>query len=377
VTYGLRYRADGVQRWLPLGLHGQITPDTARTLAKKRAGEVADGRDPMAERARQAAAATNSVDHVLGQFLKRHVHDAERPLRSAAQIESAFDRLVRPAIGRMVIYDVRRRHIVEMLDAIADANGPIMADRTLSFLSKAFAWWAIRDDEFASPIVRGMGRTKPRERARSRVLDDREIRDLWAALDQLGSDVPACYVPFVKVLLLTGQRRTEVSAMHVRELVGDSWIIPASRYKTKLDHLVPITPAVRALLPSTTAFVFSLDADGRRPFISYSYCKAQLDAKINALRKRDSRPPMPHFSYHDLRRTARSLLSRAGVSADHAERVIGHVIGGVRGVYDRFQYVDEKRDAHEKLAALIERILNRTDTLVQFPKSRRRQATSG
>jgi integrase len=64
------------------------------------------------------------------------------------------------------------------------------------------------------------------------------------------------------------------------------------------------------------------------------------------------------WTLHDLRRTSRSLMSWAGVPADHAERCLGHVIGGVRGVYDRYAYLNEKRAAYLMLAGLIERIVN-------------------
>ena len=70
------------------------------------------------------------------------------------------------------------------------------------------------------------------------------------------------------------------------------------------------------------------------------------------------------WTLHDLRRTARSLMSRAGVNSDHAERCLGHVIGGVRGTYDRHEYYEEKRHAFEALAAQIERILNPIENVV-------------
>ena len=79
---------------------------------------------------------------------------------------------------------------------------------------------------------------------------------------------------------------------------------------------------------------------------------------MNELRAANARKPMPPWVLHDLRRTARSLMSRAGVGPDIAERVLGHVIPGVRGVYDRHEYLDEKRDALERLARLVARILN-------------------
>ena len=285
--------------------------------------------------------------------LIRYVNDPKRPLRSAARIESTFRRLVRPHIGKLSIYALRRRDIVAMLDAIADENGPVMADRTLTALRSALHWQAKRDDDFTSPIIRGMDRTKTNERARKRVLDDQEIRDLWAALDEL-EHAPACYPAFMRTLLLTGQRRQEVSHARWEEVAGDMWTIPAARSKNKIEQTVPLTGAVKALLgPPRAGFIFSSDG-GQRAFSGYSKAKRALDAKLAEIRKRDKRQPVPQWQHHDIRRTARSLMSRAGVSADVAERVIGHAIPGVRGIYDRHRYEAEKRDALERLAALVD-----------------------
>ena len=96
-------------------------------------------------------------------------------------------------------------------------------------------------------------------------------------------------------------------------------------------------------------YVFTA-ARGAGPFNSFSEWKAQLDAKLPT--------NMAHWTIHDLRRTARSLLSRAGVRPDISERVMGHAIAGVEGVYDRHRYDDEKAHALQALADLIDRILN-------------------
>lgn len=365
ITYGYRYRnAAGQSKWLGLGLHGSITADEARTLAKKRAGEVADLRDPVTEQEQARSEAkkeklsgTNTVNAILDAFVKRHASN----LRSADQIEHAFDAYVRPALGAKSIYEVKRSEIVTMLDHVEDEAGPVMADRVLAHVRKAFNWQAARDDEFKSPIVRGMARTKPKERARKRTLTDEEIRDVWKALER--ADVPACYPRYVKSLLVLATRRNESSEMNSAEIDGDLWTIPGERYKTKLDHVVPLTDQAKALIGAkpegfkgNSWFVFST-TEGKRPFSGFSKAKKELDVAVAKIRKAEKRETMPRWTLHDLRRTARSLMSRAKVPADHAERVLGHVIGGVRETYDRHEYLDEKRDALEKLARLIELIL--------------------
>jgi integrase len=79
---------------------------------------------------------------------------------------------------------------------------------------------------------------------------------------------------------------------------------------------------------------------------------------MQGAKKKSEIEPLPNWTLHDLRRTAKTLMTRAGVRPDISERVLGHVIAGVEGTYDRHSYADEKRDALEKLAAMIERILN-------------------
>jgi integrase len=253
-----------------------------------------------------------------------------------------------------------------MLDEIEDESGPVMADRTLAYVRKAFNWYAIRDDKFLSPIVPGMRETS--SKGRERILADDEIRDLWAALESL-SDVPACYPRFVKTLLLTATRRNESANMHSAEHDGDLWTIPGARYKRlpkhkDKDHVIPLSAAVRELIAEkpegangNSWFVFSTTG-GAKAFSGFSKAKAALDDAIAAIREEAGRPPMERWTLHDLRRTARTLMSRAKIEPDHAERALGHIIGGVRGVYDKFEYLDEKRAAFEALAALAERILN-------------------
>jgi integrase len=372
ITYGYRYRHGASRKWLPLGLHGRVTAEQARELAKKRAGEVADNRDPAKERAEARAVSQNSVDAVLDSFIARHARARDRALRSADTIERTFERLVRPRLGAKSIYDVQRRDVVEMLDSIEDECGPVMADRTLAYLRKAFNWWAARDDEFNPPIVKGMARTKPKERARKRILDDQEIRDLWRALDELGDDAPVCFPSFVRALLLTAQRRDNVATMRREEIMDAGWVIPGAKFKTGEELLVPLSDAAKELVGPArkSGFVFSSDG-GKRAFSGYSKAKRTLDQKIAQIRRRERRPPMSHWVYHDLRRTARSLMSRAGVPSDHAERALGHVISGVRGVYDRYAYMNEKKDALQILAALVQRILQPEEAVVAFPKSPR------
>jgi len=330
-----------------LGTYGAITLEEARGKARAWLKLIGAGRDPS------ATAADDTLRAICEEYLERE----GKKLRSAQWRRDVLARLVWPELGHQHISAIRRSDIVRLLDKIEDENGPVMADRTLATIRKIMNWHATRSDDFRSPIVRGMARTKPKERARERVLTDDELREIWGATDD------DLFGPFVRFLLLTATRRNEAAHARHSEVTGTDWIIPAARYKTGTDHVVPLSKSAQAILANSQGdggIVFST-GDGK-PISNFSSFKEALD-EASGVRG---------WTLHDLRRTARSLMSRAGVPSDHAERCLGHVIGGVRGVYDRHEYHDEKRQAYEALAAIVERIVSGTQAgVVQLRKGKR------
>src|SRR6516164_1538144 len=374
-SFVLNYRLRGREYRLTIGAWPDWSALKAVHQARKLRQRIDRGENPLDDRATPPATAT--VTYILDDFIARHVRNSKQPLRksTADEYESAFNRLVKPRIGRMSVYEVRRSHIIKMLDEIEEANGPVMADRTLAYLRKAFNWYATRDDEFSVPVVRGMARVKPKERARTRVLSDDEIRAIWPELAKTGT-----FGALVKTLLLTAQRRDEVAQMSRKEIGSDGiWTIPAERYKTKCANFVPLSKAALAVIaaqPTIDGSDYVFSSRAKTPFSGFSKSKAALDgAVLAAMQKRAKKgakvESIPNWTLHDLRRTAKTLMARAGVRPDISERVLGHVIAGVEGTYDRHSYADEKRDALEKVAEMIERILNPLPSNVQSLDERR------
>jgi integrase len=353
-------------RWDENAQGGTLTVRDAIVRADKLAKDLKNGRreDPRPERTRRLQEGDRpkgeTVSSLLDKFVERH---AKKKLRTADQIEATFDRLVKPKIGKLGVNDVRRMQVKEMLDAIETDSGPAMSDRVLAYVRKAFNWYADEcDEEFKTPVTNIKPKVEAGSNMRFRFLADDEIRDLWAALEIV--DAPDCYAAFLKELLLTATRRNETADMHSTELDGDVWTIPAARYKTsfkiKIDHVVPLSVAARELigeLPKKPRFIFST-TDGKKAFSGFSKAKTELDKTINAIRERDGREAMPNWTLHDLRRTARTLLARAGVRDEIAERCLGHIPGKMIRNYNCLDYLDEKRAAFDALAALVERILN-------------------
>jgi integrase len=338
---GKRSRRVAIKATLKLG--------EARKEARAILGAVAKGGDPLTERRKAEASASNTLKAVADSYFVRE----GKNLRTVKDRQATLARLVYPKMGSRQIEDIKRSEIVRLLDHIEDDSGPVMADRTLAYLRRVLAWYAGRSDDFRSPIVRGMARTKAAERARARILDDAEIGAVWAAAGEMQN----AFGPLVRFILLTAVRRNEAALMRRAEISGDVWTVPAKRHKSKRDHVVPLSEAAQAILGAVPVIndgdlVFT--HDGKRPVRGFSKFKRKLDQLAG----------VAGWGLHDLRRTARSLMSRAGINADVAERCLGHVIAGVRGVYDRHSFLEEKRAAFEALAAQIERILNPQENVI-------------
>ena len=317
-----------------IGRTDAITLERARELARAWLGELAQGRDP-ARVAEQAA--RNTVRAVCEEWWTRKGSTN----RSAQLQRSKLERLVYPAIGSTPIGEVKRSDVVRLHDRVTDENGPIAANRVVELLGSIFSWHATRTDDFRSPIVRGMTTAEP---SRDRVLSDEELRAVWRATAE------GVYGALIRFLLLTGARRNEASEMTWAEVAEGMWVLPAARNKVGQELARPLSLMAQEVLGDLERrgeFVFSR-RNGVRPIGGLAELKVELD-RVSGV---------SDWVHHDIRRTARSLLSRAGVPSDIAELCLGHVLPGIRQVYDRHKYIEEKRIAFEKLSALIASIVD-------------------
>jgi integrase len=346
-SFAVRFRFDGKPKKLSLG---NISLSAARKAAAHALHEVQEGRDPTATK-KQARAERKTIEaNTFAAIAEKYFaiecglrRDGENltfngKLRSAGRRFADVQRLVLPTIGRIPISHIRRSDIVALLDKIEIESGPTMADLILAFVRRIFSWHAARDDDFRSPIVRGMARSKPKERERRRILTDEEIRKVW------NTKVEGPFAAFVRFLLLSGARRNEALGLTWDEIKDGVWELPAARNKTKLPLSRPLSAAALAEIESQrrdgVSLVFVTNDGGKT--------KKKFDAATGT----------SGWTLHDCRRTARSLMSRAVVNSEHAERCLGHTIGGVEGIYNRHHYQPEMKRAYDALAALIDRIVS-------------------
>jgi integrase len=286
----------------------------------------------------------DTVADVIETYLKRHV--AARGLRTEYEIRRLLTAHVLPRWRDRPFAEIRRSDVARLLDAIEDERGAWAADGTLAILRGVASWYADRTDDYQPPFSRGMRRVPEDARKRSRILDDGELRRVWGAA---GSTT---FGTMVKLLLLTGQRRDKVVTMRWADVSpGGVWKIATSRGEKRNAGTLRLPPQALAIIHARPRFASNphvFAGSGAGPTSNFYKDKKALDQASGT----------SGWTLHDLRRTARSLMSRAGVRPDVAERVLGHAIAGVEGVYDRYPYDDEKADALVQLAALIERIVD-------------------
>lgn len=346
---------------------GAMELSKARDVARAWLSQIAAGLDPQAERERarqEAATRTLTFADVAEQFMAQHVR--RNALRSGDEIDRLLKKDVLPVWRDREFVSIRRGDVARLLDGI-EARAPVHADHVLAILSKLFNWYMAREENYLSPVVRGMRRTAPKDHARSRALTDDEIRVFWAASGEAGA-----YGAFLRIALLTAQRRAKVVGMKWSDIDDEGiWTIPAEpREKTNAGSLKLSKLALSIFEElhrwEDCDYVFA--GRGKVPINGMSKAKKTLDAAIT----KAAEAPVANWTVHDLRRTARSLMSRAGVRPDVSERVLGHAIPGVEGVYDRYSYNPEKADALAKLADLVTRIVegeSKAAEVIRLPRA--------
>jgi integrase len=331
----------GKQRWTKIGSTAEISITEAREIARTVIRRIEQGL-PAFEAPKPKG---DSVAVVAAEWLKRHVDKAK--LRSADEYRRIIRRYIVPPWGERAFEEIRRSDAARLLDHIEDQHGPAQADAVASVLRMIGTWQRDRSDDYVSPFVGIKRRVAKQDRKRSRVLTDDELRRVWHAADEAGA-----FGALAKLLLLTAQRLEKVRTLRWSDIGshGD-WTIPTEkREKGNAGALQ---------MPKLALDV--INAQPRLAGNPYVFAGSGGDARAVEQRHKvalDKLSGVTGWRLHDLRRTARSLMSRAGVVNDHAELVLGHARPGVEGVYDLHHYDHEKADALRRLAALIERIVH-------------------
>ncbi|GAB4371836.1 MAG: site-specific integrase [Kiloniellaceae bacterium] len=353
----------GRQVWATLG-------GTELTLDEKQSGNVREKAREAIRRIKGGEppfpappAKPDSFEAVATNWMTRHVK--AKGLRSERDLQRQLDKYILPAWKKRAFAEIRKSDVARLLDEIEDDHGPVQADRVLATVRGIMRWHAARDDEYVCVVTGKLRRTDPKERRRKRVLDDDEIRVVWQVAAGHGP-----YGELVRLGLLTGQRLEKIAAIKWADVdAAGRWTIATEAREKGNGEVLPLPALAFDIIrqqPKIEGNPYVFAGRGKGHFKGYSKGKAALDAAIAAARAKaagakkadPAKHALPAWVFHDLRRTARSLLARAGVSTEIARRVLGHAEDAIQATYNRHSYIAERGDALNKLAALLQLIID-------------------
>ena len=371
-SWSLFYRLHGRQHRFTIGAYPQFKPAAARTKATEIRNQVDLGINPAVEkrsRRTDPLPEVETFETVLADYFRVYAAKEMAP-STYAETKRQLERDVLPHWKDMPLRDIRDKHVLKLINDIAAAGKGVTANRTYSRL-RAFFNWTISQLRLETSPAKGLV-APVKEKARDRALTSDEIRWFWSATDEIGWP----FGPIARLLLLTAQRRDEVSKMSWSEidLAKVVWTIPKERAKNNRAHEVHLSAGALAVLKSLPephrGLVFSVTGDDA--VSGFSRAKDRLDFAMLRLRRRELGQPesddelrrhldipkrkplpveIPHWVLHDLRRSAVTKMAEDLKIAPHiVEKILNHASGTIRGVaaiYNRAQYLDERKAALE------------------------------
>jgi integrase len=354
-TWTVMYRHRGRLRRLTLGSASILAPAAARARARDVLYAAGKGSDPATEKSEGRSAET--LQELAKLYIDKHARPRKRSWRADRNL---LDRKILPRWRHRAIVDITRRDCLGLVEAVAEAGAPVVANRVAALISKLFSF-ALDRGLIETHIAQRLPRPGV-ERQRDRVLSDEEIRTLWGAWEQLAAPMAAFY----RLRLLTAQRGGEVASMRWQDVDLDAgwWTIPATSSKNKLAHRVPLNASALRILATILA---TADEDA-----IYVVGATQRAKGTGARGKRQQAEAaktfgVENFRGHDLRRTAASTMASGGIPRLTISKILNHVERSVTAVYDRHSYDSEKQAALAWWDARLESILkNKTADILAF-----------
>jgi integrase len=351
-SFVFQYKVGAKQRRIALGSVTAIDIGRARATAKDLYARVRLGQDPASDKADAKVKAAETFAAIASRFLA-HQRVRLRP-RSYVDVEHHLLTHAKVLHG-LQLEKIVRRDIATCIASVAENSGLVTGNRVRTTLSTFFSWAMMQGLVESNPVI---GTVRHRERSRDRVLEPAELSTIWNALadDHYGA--------VMKLLMLTGQRAAEIAGLCRSEVRDSTIVLPGERTKNHRTHIVPLSAPARAIIESQP---HRTNADGRPrdlifglaegPFSGWSNCKEKLDERIT----KATGKPLPHWTPHDLRRTAATYMAEIGIAPHVIEAALNHVSGhkaGVAGIYNRSTYEREKAAAFDlwadRLLAIVE-----------------------
>jgi integrase len=349
-TFRVRCRIDGKARTIKLGRwdSAKFNVDAARKAAQK------FDPDQHVKPKPGAAGMTDGqawwLNATFEDVIKKYIVEVVANLRTKKEVERCLNRYVVPALGRKIFIDLKKSDAGQLRRTMRRANGVRQADIVFALIRSVMMWVEDEDilDNYESPVryrPKSRGKDKRRRGGRERVLDDAELKLVWQAATEMGG----LYGGLIRLLLLTAQRRQCLATAQWSEIIDSIWYIREEPGEAKgtgqILQLPPLACQILETLPRIKGnpYVFGVDHKGEhKPFNSFSQHKDELVALLPH--------PIPRWTLHDLRRTARTRMEDIGIDMQTGEVVLGHALPGVKRTYIRSNFKDKRADALLRLS---------------------------
>jgi integrase len=362
-TFLVKFFVNGKQGKMSLGKVGQINFDDVKLAAQKQLALVKiEKKSPIVERAKASAEAGENFAAQIEAFLV----ELEKGTTSRRQRSPTYVKQVRSSLNVILkdlhIYqlgDIKRKTVVDILDDVNDERGYRAAGCAQAHLSSYYGFCMRRGYEGFNPVD-GTERRNSRQRARRHT--PHELLLIWRATEE-----PTRFNRIVRLLMLTGMRKTVIADLMRDEVKLDKRLIDIPRVfgkaKNGEEFLLPMSTQVEAIVRdamklSNREIIFSRDEE-EGGFGCWTRMKEQLDERITVLNGGEA---IPHWVFHDFRRTFRSLGFDICKIPDNIADVclyhVGEAKKGLNGVYNKATYLDEKRDAMQKWADFIDSLVH-------------------
>ena len=351
-SWQVRYRADGKQHRQSIGDFPHVSLKEAREQVRRIQAAVMDGENPAYENRRAAEAKSKTrqtlqISNLLELYNQLHLSQ----LRTGYQARTFLREFARD-FGHANITDFTKQDFVGLLNEIMAAGNGTKANRVFTHI-KSFFGWAIGQGYLEHSPCEYV--KKPfKEKSRERFLSDQEIVWFW----QVTGEELEPFGYMARLLLLTGQRLSEVSCMSENELLGrDHWHLSSDRTKNGTQHDVFLSDAAQEIVwrDDRVAGAYLFSTTGYSPVQSYDKPVKRFRSRINELAGAE----LPHWSFHDLRRTCETGMAMLGVAQPIIDRCTNHLTGrGMSRIYNQYQYRNEKTEAWQRWADHVKGLVN-------------------
>lgn len=342
------YRIGRQKKRLTLGRYPHLKLKDARELAREAQKRVTAGEDPQAEKLRDRNEHDSTLfSCVVDRYIDIH---AKVFTRSSHEKRRVLNSDFVSRWGKLSLLAIDKKMILRRLDEIRRNQGPSAANHAYAAI-RAFFNWCVEYDYVSDTPCKSMKRPAP-VKSRDRVLTDQEVHAVWLATEKMGYP----FGPYVRLLILTGQRRNEVAKLRWSDLDFDENVWSQRENKSKRPHVVPLAPVAVGILKNLPGLSDELVFPARgssRSISGFSKWKKKLDQLSG----------VSNWTLHDLRRTCATKLAELGVEPHVTEFVLNHssqVLKGVASVYNRHAYIDEKRKALELWSGFISNAVSDT-----------------